>query len=75
MCRACGGGRTRHRTGSFAPASKRMRSPSTSAMTQPLHLALNELLRLTDSLAASATLRLLEMDGESCVFDRRFERP
>ena len=41
---------------------------------QPVRFALNEPVRLTDSLGASATLWFREMAGESCVFDYRFER-
>ena len=43
--------------------------------TQPVHFALNEPLRLTDSLGAKATLWFREMVGASCVFDYRYERP
>ena len=43
--------------------------------TQPVHFALNEPVRLTDSLGASATLWFREMIGTSCVFDYRYERP
>ncbi len=43
--------------------------------TQPVHFALNEAVRLTDSLGASATLWFREMVGASCVFDYRYERP
>ena len=42
--------------------------------TQPVHFALNEPLRLTDSLGASATLWFREMVGASCVFDYRYEQ-
>lgn len=42
---------------------------------QPVHFALNEPVRLTDSLGASATLWFREMVGASCVFDFRYERP
>ena len=41
---------------------------------QPVHFALNEPVRLTDSLGASATLWFREMIGASCVFDYRYER-
>ncbi len=40
---------------------------------QPVHFALNEPLRLTDSEGASATLWFREMVGASCVFDYRLE--
>ena len=43
--------------------------------TQPVHFALNEPVRLTDSLGASATLWFREMVGASCVFDYHYERP
>ena len=43
--------------------------------TQPVHFALNEPVRITDSLGASATLWFREMVGASCVFDYRYERP
>ena len=43
--------------------------------TQPVHFALNEPVRLTDSLGASATLWFREMVGASCVFDYRYEHP
>ena len=42
-------------------------------MTQPVHFALNEPVRLTDALGARATLWFREMLGASCVFDYRFE--
>ena len=42
---------------------------------QPVHFALNEPVRLTDSLGAGATLWFREMIGASCVFDYRYERP
>ena len=38
-------------------------------MTQPTHFSLNEPLRLTDVLGATATLWIREMLGASCVFD------
>ena len=41
--------------------------------TQPVHFALNEPVRLTDSLGASAVLWFREMVGASCVFDYRHE--
>ena len=41
---------------------------------QPVHFALNEPVRLTDSLGASATVWFREMVGASCVFDFRYER-
>ena len=41
--------------------------------TQPVHFALNEPVRLTDSLGANATLWFREMVGASCVFDYRYE--
>ena len=40
--------------------------------TQPVHFALNEPVRLTDSLGASATVWFREMAGASCVFDYRY---
>ena len=40
--------------------------------TQPVHFALNEPVRLTDSLGASATVWFREMAGPSCVFDYRY---
>ena len=43
--------------------------------TQPVHFALNEPVRLTDSLGASAMLWFREMVGASCVFDYHYERP
>lgn len=43
--------------------------------TQPVHFALNEPIRLTDSLGASATLWFREMVGASCVFDYERGRP
>lgn len=42
---------------------------------QPVHFALNEPLRLTDSLGASATVWFREMVGASSVLDFRYERP
>lgn len=42
-------------------------------LQQPVHFALNEPVRLTDALGASATLRFREMLGASCVFDYLFE--
>lgn len=44
-------------------------------MAQPVHFALNEPLRLTDALGASAILWFREMLGTSCVFDYRFCDP
>ena len=41
-------------------------------MQQPVHFRLNEPVRLTDSLGASATLWFREMVGSSCVFDYRY---
>jgi len=41
---------------------------------QPVQFALDEPVRLTDSLGASATLRFREMAGASCVFDYVFEQ-
>ena len=41
---------------------------------QPVHFALNEPLRVTDSLGATATLWFREIMGGSCVFDYRLER-
>ena len=43
--------------------------------TQPVHFALDEPVRLTDSLGAGATLWFREMIGASCVFDYRCEQP
>ena len=43
-------------------------------MAQPVHFALNEPLRLTDALGATATLWMREMLGASCVFDYRVEK-
>ena len=40
--------------------------------TQPVHFALNQPVRLTDSLGASATVWFREMAGASCVFDYRY---
>ena len=40
--------------------------------TQPVHFALNEPVRLTDSLGARATVWFREMAGASCVFDYRY---
>ena len=40
--------------------------------TQPVRFALNEPVRLTDSLGASATLWFRELVGASCVFDYRY---
>ena len=40
--------------------------------TQPVRFALNEPIRLTDSLGASATVWFREMAGASCVFDYRY---
>ena len=44
-------------------------------MAQPVHFALNEPLRLTDALGASATISFREMLGPSSVLDYRFETP
>ena len=41
---------------------------------QPVHFALNEPLRVTDSLGATAMLWFREIMGGSCVFDYRLER-
>ena len=41
---------------------------------QPVHFALNEPVRLTDSLGARATLWFREMVGASCIFDYEFDR-
>ena len=41
---------------------------------QPVYFALNEPLRVTDSLGATATLWFREIMGGSCVFDYRLER-
>ena len=43
-------------------------------MAQPVHFALNEPLRLTDALGATATLWVREMLGASCIFDYRLEK-
>ncbi len=43
--------------------------------SQPVYFALNEPLRLTDSLGASATVWFREMVGASSVLDFRYERP
>ena len=40
--------------------------------TQPVRFALNEPVRLTDSLGTSATLWFREVAGASCVFDYRY---
>ena len=40
---------------------------------QPVRFNLNEPVRLTDSMGASATLWFREMVGASCVFDYRYE--
>ncbi len=40
--------------------------------TQPVHFALNEPVRLTDSFGAGATVWFREMAGASCVFDYRY---
>ena len=40
--------------------------------TQPVRFALNEPVRLTDSLGASATVWFREVAGASCVFDYRY---
>ena len=42
-------------------------------MAQPVHFALNEPVRLTDAVGASATITFREMLGASCVFDYRME--
>ena len=42
-------------------------------LPQPVHFALNEPVRLTDSLGVHATLWFREVLGASCVFDYRFE--
>ena len=44
-------------------------------MAQPVHFALNEPVRLTDALGASATIRFREMLGASCIFDYSFDAP
>ena len=41
-------------------------------LPQPVRFALNEPVRLTDSLGASATVWFREMAGASCVFDYRY---
>ena len=43
-------------------------------LQQPVHFSLNEPVRLTDSMGASATLWFREMVGSSCVFDYRYNR-
>ena len=43
-------------------------------LQQPVHINLNEPVRLTDSMGASATLWFREMLGSSCIFDYRFDR-
>ena len=43
-------------------------------LQQPVHFNLNEPVRLTDSIGASATLWFREMLGSSCVFDYRYHR-
>lgn len=42
-------------------------------MAQPVHFALDDPLRLTNALGATATLRVREMPGASCVFGYRLE--
>ena len=42
---------------------------------QPVQITLNEPVRLTDSLGATATVWFREMVGASCVFDYQFDRP
>ena len=44
-------------------------------LQQPVHFSLNEPIRLTDSMGASATLWFREMVGSSCVFDYRYKGP
>ena len=44
-------------------------------MAQPVHFALDEPLRLTDALGASATVRFRELLGASCVLDYRLDAP
>ncbi len=44
-------------------------------LQQPVHFSLNEPVRLTDSMGASATLWFREMVGSSCVFDYRYKGP
>ncbi len=43
-------------------------------LQQPVHFNLNEPVRLTDSIGASATLWCREMLGSSCIFDYRYDR-
>ena len=43
-------------------------------LQQPVHFDLNEPVRLTDSMGASATLWFREMLGSSCIFDYRYDR-
>ena len=43
-------------------------------LPQPVHFNLNEPVRLTDSMGASATLWFREMLGSSCIFDYRYDR-
>ena len=43
-------------------------------LQQPVHFSLNEPVRLTDSIGASATLWFREMVGSSCIFDYRYGR-
>lgn len=42
-------------------------------MQQPVHFSLDEPVRLTDSLGATATVWFREMMGTSCVFDYRYK--
>ena len=43
-------------------------------LQQPVHFNLNEPVRLTDSIGASATLWCREMLGSSCIFDYCYDR-
>ncbi len=43
-------------------------------LQQPVHFTLNEPVRLTDSIGASATLWFREILGSSCVFDHQYDR-
>ena len=43
-------------------------------LQQPVRFNLNEPVRLTDSMGASATLWFREMLGSSCIFDYRYDR-
>ena len=43
-----------------------------NGLPQPVRFALNEPVRLTDPLGATATVWFREMAGASCVFDYRY---